>query len=158
MLYVIDTSALIDMFDNYYPSRFPSLWELFDSMVAAGNICSVREAFHEIQSYQVKTSRLVKWARANPDFFQQPTEAEAECVARIFSVSHFQHMISRKKLIAGGYVADPFVIAKALVQEGIVVCQEKLKEHAARIPNVCRYFGVECVDIEGFMERENWVF
>ena len=30
--------------ENYYRSRFPSLWQLFDQLVAAGRLVSTREA------------------------------------------------------------------------------------------------------------------
>ncbi len=158
MLYVLDTSALIDMFEHYYLSRFPSLWRLFDSMIASGKLVSARESLHEIKSYWDKSSRLVRWATLNPGFFEQPTQDEARLVAAIFAVPHFQQLIDKKKVIGGGYVADPFIVAKAKIRNGIVVCQERLRQHAAKIPNVCRHFGVECVDIEGFMEKESWFF
>jgi hypothetical protein len=39
-----------------------------------------------------------------------------------------------------------------------VVTEEEKKANAARIPNVCEYFGVNCVNLEGFMERKGWAF
>jgi hypothetical protein len=50
------------------------------------------------------------------------------------------------------------VIAKAKVVGGCVVTQEKKKPQAAKIPNVCEHFGIHCVNLEGFMEQENWTF
>lgn len=58
----------------------------------------------------------------------------------------------------GKPVADPFVIAKAKVVEGIVVTQEEYKPNAAKIPNICEELAVSCVNVEGFMEKEQWRF
>ena len=63
---------------------------------------------------------------------------------------HFQQLIDKRKILSGGYVADPFVVAKAMVQNRIVLTREKFKENAAKIPNVCKHFGAPCVDIEEF--------
>lgn len=157
MGYVIDTNALIHLFDNFYLSRFPSMWSLFDEMVDSGRLLSVREALHEIASYQ-GTSRLLDWADQHQWVFEQPTAEESEFVGRIFAVRHFQQLINKKKMLSGGYVADPFVVAKAKVQDRVVLTREKFKANAAKIPNVCEHFGVPCVGIEEFMVRENWVF
>lgn len=35
---------------------------------------------------------------------------------------------------------------------------EQLKPNAAKIPNICQHFKVPCVDLEDFMEQEDWVF
>jgi len=73
-------------------------------------------------------------------------------------VQHFQAMIRKKERLKGKPVADPFVIAKAKISGVWVVTQEKLKENAAQIPNVCKHFEIPCINLEGFMEKENWTF
>lgn len=155
--YVFDSSTLIDLFTNFYESRFPTLWSSFYQMIAEGRMVSVREVFQEITGSR-QTDRLSTWAKDHRDIFQQPTEAETSFITEIFAVQHFQAMISQKSLLKGSPVADPFVIAKARHIGGCVVAQEDFKPNAARIPNVCHHFGIECTDLEGFMEKENWIF
>ena len=46
----------------------------------------------------------------------------------------------QQERLKGKPVADPFVIAKA------------------KIPNVCNHFGILCINLDGFMEKENWTF
>lgn len=157
MLYVIDTSALIDLFDNYYLSRFPTMWGLFDSLVECGSIVSVREAFREIESFQ-GALRLVTWSKAHQSFFEQPTPEEIDFVRQILMVPHFQQLLDKKKVRSGGPVADPFVIAKAKARGGFVVTHEKYKNNAARIPNVCKSLSIPYLNLEEFMEKENWLF
>jgi hypothetical protein len=155
MIYVFDSNALIDLFNNFYPNRFPSLWEKFDRSVEKELIISVREVQKEIEGYG---DRLSDWAKRRQDFFQKPTPEELIFVTDIFRVRHFQSLIREKERLQGKAVADPFVIAKASAVGGCVVTQEADKPNAARIPNVCRHFGISCTDLEGFMERENWTF
>lgn len=73
-------------------------------------------------------------------------------------MAHFQQLVEKKKILKGGPVADPFVIAKAKVEGAILVTEEAFKENAAKIPNVCEYFKVEYINLEDFMQREGWQF
>jgi Domain of unknown function (DUF4411) len=90
--------------------------------------------------------------------FPIPTPAEGAFVARIFRVRHFQNNIELKKLLKGGLVADPFVVARAAVAEATVVTMETLKPNAADIPNICEHFQIPCITLEQFMETEGWSF
>ena len=155
MIYVFDSDALIVLFRNYYPMRFPSLWKKFEEYIIEGKIVSVREVYNEIEGY---SDRLGEWAKENRDFFQLPSPEELVFVAEIFKISHFQSLVRKKERLQGKPVADPFVIAKAKVLEGCVITQESKKPNAAHIPNVCEYFSIDCLNLEGFMEREDWIF
>jgi hypothetical protein len=83
---------------------------------------------------------------------------EGAFVARIYAVPHFQQNIEQKKLLRGGRVADPFVIARAAVENRIVVTTELIKPNAVKIPNICAHFGVRCMSLAEFMDAENWTF
>ncbi len=156
-MYVFDTSSLIILFQHFYPDRFPSLWENFDLLISNGAIVSVREVINELEKYG-ETNRLVTWIEKNRGFFPESTPEELLIVREIFSVSHFQFLIEAKKRLGANPVADPFVIAKAKVLGGTVVTEEKYKKNSAKIPNVCEYFEVSCINLEEFMEKENWIF
>jgi hypothetical protein len=67
-------------------------------------------------------------------------------------------MIRNKERLQGKPVADPFVIARAKVFNCQVVTTEVFRDNSAKIPNVCKYFSVECINLEGFMEQERWTF
>jgi len=66
--------------------------------------------------------------------------------------------VERRKLEKGGLNADPFVVARAAVEPATVVSMEKIKPNGAKIPNICEHFNVPCIDLEAFMEIENWQF
>ncbi len=157
MIYVFDTSSLIDLFGNFYESRFPSLWKNFDQLVVSQRIIFVREAANEIKRHY-KEDRLTQWMKQNPNVFTEPTEDEVAFVKEIFEHAHFQTLIFRKNRLTGQAVADPFVIARARCFNATVITQEHFRENAAKIPNVCEHFGIRWTDLEGFMEREGWEF
>ncbi|NLM11915.1 MAG: DUF4411 family protein [Clostridiaceae bacterium] len=111
-IYVFDSSALMHLFDYYYESRFPTLWKRFNQFVENGQVVSVREVKNEIFGHHNKERRINKWAKQNPGLFTAPTFEEMQLVQEIFKVEHFQVIISRKNLLIGKPVADPFVIAR----------------------------------------------
>lgn len=155
MIYVFDSDALIDLFKNFYLNRFPSLWERFDQVVKESKIISVREVYNEIKE---RGDRLSQWAKEKQHPFQESSPEELAFVVEIFKVPHFQSLIRKKERLQGKPVADPFVIARAKILNGCVITQEKKKPNAAKIPNVCEHFGIDCSNLEGFMEREDWTF
>jgi hypothetical protein len=156
MTYCFDNSPLSALFKNYYPARFPSLWGKFDGLVEEGKLISTREVLREVEDSQIESLR--NWAAVNQGLFVTPTAAEGQFVTQIYAVKHFQQNIEQQKLYRGGRNADPFVIAKASVDGRTVVTMEQLKPNAAKIPNICKHFGVPCMSLEEFMEAEGWRF
>jgi hypothetical protein len=156
-MYVFDNCSLRVVCENYYPTRFPSLWAKFNSMVSDGKVVSVREVYKEVERWS-PGRRLVQWAKENKEVFLPSTPEELTFVRQIFAVKHFQSLIQQRHILEGNPVADPFVIAKAKALNAAVVTQEAFAHGASKIPNICRHFGVECMDLEGFMERERWEF
>jgi hypothetical protein len=96
-MYVFDTSPLSTLFKNYYRRRFPTLWQNFDALVAAGGIVSTREAHREIDDGPV--TELRDWANLNTNLFSVPNAAEGAVVAQIYSVAHFHQNIEQQKII-----------------------------------------------------------
>ena len=135
MSYVFDNSPLSALFRNYYRKTFPSLWQRFDQLVDDGRLVSTREVFREIEDGPSEI--LLEWAKANRALFATPTPDEGAFVAQIYAVPHFQQNIEQKKLLRGGRVADPFVIARAAVESRIVITTELMKPNAVKIPNIC---------------------
>jgi len=156
MRYVFDSDSLINLFRHYYPARFPSLWEKFHALVSEGELISVREVYNEIG---LSEDSLASWAKEQKNIlFLESTIEELKFVGEIFQVRHFQAMIRKQERLKGKPVADPFVIARAKISGACVVTQEKDTENAPKIPNVCDHFGIPCINLEGFMEKENWIF
>ncbi len=47
MTYVLDNNSL-RVLGNYYPTRFPTLWQSVDRLVANGRLISTREVRNEL--------------------------------------------------------------------------------------------------------------
>ena len=154
--YVFDSSSFI-VTGHYFPKSFPSFWRHFDEAVASGRVVSVREVLNELA---VNNSRphLEQWLKRNKHIFLTPAPKEAAMVAEIFKVDHFRQLVKKKQMLKAAAVADPFVIASACIRKACVVTEEKLKENAARIPNVCNHFSIAWINLEEFMAREKLEF
>ena len=154
-MYIFDTSTFIVIFRNYYIKRFPSFWSKFNEYVESGLIVSTREVQKEFVNYE---DNLLTWSKSHMDVFPIPIAEELFFIQEIYSVQHFKKNMGQKKFLLGGPFADPFVIAKAKIEKGIVVTQERFKDNGAKIPNICKYFETECIDLEGFLTKEEWTF
>jgi len=100
MSYVFDNSPLSNLFKNFYPKTFPTLWKNFDQLVAQGGIVSTREALREIEDGA--PDDCIEWAKKNAALFATPTAAEGAFIGKIYGVSHFQQNIELQKLLKGG--------------------------------------------------------
>ena len=156
MTYVFDTNSFI-VLGHYFPERFPSFWERFDELVCSGGVISVREVRRELD-HRATRQHLVDWIAGNKRIFLLPSPEETEFVSDIFAVPHFQQLVRQEQRLKGTPVADPFVIAAAKLRGACVVTEESKKRNAARIPNVCEYFEIDCTNLQGMMEREGWRF
>jgi hypothetical protein len=156
MVYVLDTNSFI-VLSHYFPGRFPSFWDRFNEFVSTMKILSTREVFRELDN-NVSKPHLREWIDSNRSIFLLPSSEETDFVREIFTVPQFQHLLQQKKVLTGGPVADPFVIASARVRGGCVITEETLRNDAVRIPSICKHFGIRCTNLEGLMEREGWAF
>ena len=156
-VYVFDNNSLSVLIKHFYESRFPSLWTSIDELVNSGVMVSVKEVQRELSAVFSMNPFVERTAITAP-FFQASTPEELLLVRDIFSNKRFQDLVSRKSILKGTPVADPFLIAKAELCSGIVVTQEEYKPNGVKIPNVCEERKVACIDLETFMEQQNWIF
>ena len=156
MTYVFDTNCFI-VIGHYYPKQFPSFWEEFNQAVEVGKIISVREVRRELDRNAAE-DHLVEWIELHKNIFVTPRPAVMQLVNEIFSVPHFEASLPDRTRLGNNPFADPFIIAQAKVMNYYVVTQESERPHAAKIPNICEHFDVDCMNLQGFMEREGWSF
>lgn len=157
MKYVFDTSAFIRLFrdGNYDREIFPTLWDNFDELVRGQRVISVREVRREIDRMD---DDLAFWSKEHAELFYGPNENQTRFIRELFVNPHFQGLVKHKTIVSGGPVADPFVIALAHNVSGCVITQEKEKPNAPCIPTICRNYHIPCVNLTGFMQKENWKF
>jgi hypothetical protein len=126
-------------------------------MAKSGEIVSVKEVRRELRRWG-RWAQVKAWADNYPNFFANPTDDELQFITKIYAIKHFQQNIEQRKLLKGEPVADPFLIARAAVNGAAVVSQEEFKPNAAKIPNICRHFSIECINLQDFLDKEGWHF
>ncbi len=153
--YSVDTSAMIDGLERYYPeASFPALWVRVDELIADGRLYISEEVWEEIQ----KKDAVVKaWCdKRSKKGFVIPTDgAVAQAVQHVLAAS--KRLVMNMK---GRNRADPFVIAVARLKGSTVVTGEGSNGTADRpkIPYVCGLLGVECVRFLDVIRIEGWRF
>lgn len=152
--YSVDTSALIDGLERYYPEEhFPGLWERVDEMIGEGRIIISEEVWEEAQS---KDAVVKAWCEPRKDAIVVPTDATvAQEVQRVLN-GHERLVMNLK----GRNRADPFVIAVAGLRGAVVVTGEGSDgtDNRPKIPYVCAHLGIECIRFLDVIRLEGWAF
>ena len=95
MIYVFDNSPLSTLFRNYYPGRFPSLWQRFDVLVVNRDIVSTREVLREIEDGAVESLR--EWARETVSCSQNRTPKKERLSLEYLPFGTFSRTSSAKR-------------------------------------------------------------
>jgi len=158
-VYVIDTSALIDIKRTYPLKRIPPIWRWLESLIKEGRLTAPQEVFNEISRY---TDDLKEWGEKNPDLFVKLDLTQIMKVREVMT-KHPQ-LFDPEKPVPD---ADPYVIGLALERRGqrtvemktmntIVISHEGSKK--SHIPDVCKAYTIRCIRFEELMELEDWKF
>ena len=155
-IYVIDTNSW-RVFGNYYPTTFSSFWDEIENLANGGSLVSCREVANELE-FQNVAPHIDMWVVDHKGLFGNPSAAEMQWAAQILAVPHFQQLIGETQRLKGLPAADPWVVARGAALSACVVTEETLKPNAAKIPNVCEHFGVDCTNAQGFLSEVGWRF
>ena len=163
MIYIIDSSSLIKAFRSYRKNIFPTFWQNFDKYVDEKRIISVREVLREIQEVD---DRLAIWAKSvNKEFFSEPNNKELIFVEEIFKNDHYQKLIKKSHKLTDRPIADPFLIARAKnIQNSCLITEDgfyqdgTLKKGGPTPAFICNDLNIDCINLDNFMEKENWKF
>ena len=113
--YSVDTSALIDGLERYYPEQnFPMLWDRIDALVAGGRFFISEEVLEELRQ---KDEAAKNWAEARIEQLVIPTGSSVLRETRSVLTAHpllVKNMKNRNR-------ADPFVIGVAKLLGATVV-------------------------------------
>ena len=149
MLYLLDANVMIRAHEDYYPiDRIPQFWAW---LVSLGDSSTIKVPYEIYGEIAVSTGPLHDWLTDN-------------AVTKSILLDQKVDPASLNNVLAQGYAPDlddseieeigrdPFLIAYALndVAETTVVTKEvsaPSKQRAnRRIPDVCRTFGVRCIN------------
>lgn len=146
-----DTSAIINgRRDLLPPEVFPTLWGHIEHMIMTGSVHSIDVVKDELSK---RDDQVSAWAKSQTNLFL-PLGIPVQEAATSILEEHPRLMGAGK----GRNAADPFVIALAIVNRGVVVTEELLTGNIAnpRIPDVCAALSVPCVNLIGFIRLQGW--
>jgi Domain of unknown function (DUF4411) len=154
-IYSVDTSALLDGLERYYPeASFPALWKKIDELIAAGRFFFSEEVWDE--SRERDAAAKVWCDNRGKNSLVVPTDAViAKEVQEI--LVRFPKLVANMK---GRNRADPFVIAVARIKGAVVVTGEGPDGNQSRpkIPFICQNMNVHCVRFLDIVRIEGWKF
>lgn len=153
--YSIDTSALIDGLERYYPPAvFPAMWKQVDNLVEQGRILASEEVWEEAKK---RTAAARTWMEPRLDSILVPTDERVAAAVRDI-LAHEDH----RRLVMNGKgrnAADPFVIAVAETHGCIVLTGEQAgSKKRPKIPTVCDGRGIRHGQFLELAKLEGWAF
>ena len=152
MKYVIDTNALRTFFRFYYRQVTPELYDNLDKMIKNNELISVKEVYNEMERQHQKDSDILKELKNIKHIFLEPTnEEEINIVQDIYKNINFRNNIKEKNILNGRPVADAFLVAKAKIENAVLITSENFSPNAAKIPNMCEKYDVKYINYEQFL-------
>ena len=148
--YVLDANIFIQAKNSYYAFALcPGFWDSLLGHHEAGTVCSVDRIKRELLRGR---DDLADWAkRVVPAAFFHSTQ-DVAVAARYQGIMTWVQKSPKFFALAKAEFAasaDGFLVAYAHLKDYVVVTHEQLRPEARNkvpIPNVCRQFGVDCVD------------
>ena len=152
--YSVDTSALIDGIERFYPRRnFPQLWDRMDALIGEGRMHISEEAWTEATAVDAPVREWCEEEGAGRNRSVYPTTAEVATIAGEIG-AQFPHWVTQGRKNG----ADPFVIAVAEVEAGMVISGEVSGGSGKpKIPYVCGQRQVRHGRLVDLIRGEDWI-
>jgi hypothetical protein len=147
----IDANVLIQAKNGPYSFAFnKSFWIWLDGQLGKGNIVAPKRVYDEIVRNEDPGDQLTKWVknRREKGLCLKPSKEVQEALRSIVDQVWSQYAQAPALEFSRG--ADPWLIAHALQDNGVVVTHESARQpqakHRVLIPNVCSDFNLKCID------------
>lgn len=145
---------------NKYPRDidvFRQLWENVEKLCKNKRLIAPVEVLKEIKQGD---DELTKWIK-KMKIFIEPDEFQLAKVSDV--LKNFSFLAKAEKTSPN---ADPWIIALAIVNkeseskkllcDDYIVVTEESKTRKDRIPEVCRKYNIECINLIELFRREKW--
>jgi len=149
--YCIDTSSFIDAGERYYPPDvFPGFWENMEGLIRSGRLRSPDTLLDELKK---KDDAWRRWV------YERESKLIIKMDGDILAVVPEVVAIYKSQGVsADNITGDPFFIATAKVHGLTLITSEKQRQGGAKIPAICKQFGVETTGLVEMLREEGWKF
>jgi hypothetical protein len=157
-IYVIDTSALVDLRLEYPLKTFGRLWQRFEDLAHEGRLVAPEEVRHELGH---RDDELKAWALRADGLFRTTDDGLIACLARVMATCS----------VHGGrqYDADPWIVALAiqlceaesrtLFPRPVLIVTHETPAKAGcqpKIPDIATGYDVRCIRLRDVFALEAW--
>jgi Domain of unknown function (DUF4411) len=163
--YWLDSDVMMQASNGLYSfSIAKQFWDWLEEQARKKTLCSSVRVYKEIRQYGDDSDSLVRWAasmRRNSEFF---CDTDPDIQVTMGKVGDYVvENYDERRAAVGRFLngADPWIIAHAKCDGGIVVTQECRVDKTAKvpkIPNVCHAVGVGCIDLPQMLSRLKFRF
>lgn len=151
--YCLDANVLIQAWQKYYnPKICPDYWKILIELGKQGRIFIPELVYQEI----IRTEDdLSQWLKSSEIPIEKITEPVTLCLQQIYSSNPVHKtLVDNTKARS---LADPWVIAHAMHDNGVVVTkEEKITASSSKrikIPNVCDNIGLRWINDFQFVDE-----
>lgn len=157
--YAIDTNVIVsflgDSDSEHYPMDvFKPQWDFLESAMQDGRIVAPQIVETELEKWNKNVAAMKGWLHQHKYLFHEvDSDAQLEVAKRI--VNAYPAYAT-----SVNYLGDLEVMAFALAHGLTVISLEvKATQHSAKkpkIPNICDEFGIDWVNLAGFLRAEGF--
>ncbi len=155
MLYVLDTSALVDAWRKWYsPRSIPSFWERLEELGRSEEAIIPDMVLLELERVD---DELYRWCRERAGSLCAHSTQEIQDIVKMVA-DKYPNL--RRAGPSSKNLADPIVIAMAQHFSCAVVTHEHATGNlnGPRIPDVCRDMGIRVMQVHHLVLEQGWTF
>jgi hypothetical protein len=160
--FLLDTNCFIEPCNTYYPFCYaPAFWAALIHGHEAGMVFTLNEVKKEIT--EKKIDEISNWIGQKgfpATFVQKVTDVTIQRYKEIQNwVGQHPYFSRSEKNKFADKKTDGYLVAHAKASNMVIVTQEKFivdpKATRIKIPNLCKQFDVECINLFGMLKQLN---
>ncbi len=149
-IFIIDMSSIKELHDRYPKNLFPTIWQHITALIQEEQLFSHIEVLREIRNTIYPKDKLLLWSNKSKKIFSGMDDCQISKMPLIkskFNADYWNNNMNRP-----APWADPYLIAMAICEKGIIVTQEH-KTKANRIPPIAKELGFDSLNLLEFFQE-----